>query len=74
MFNNSIYIQSISSTWVILKFSHVCLYRIFMHSWFSLVKICRTAYDVSLTDDSWSQDVFNIVSGNTSTSWERLDA
>ncbi|XP_059598347.1 uncharacterized protein LOC100241257 [Vitis vinifera] len=33
-----------------------------------------TAYDVSLTDDSWSQDVFNIVSGNTSTSWERLDA
>ena len=33
-----------------------------------------TAYDVSLTDDSWSQDVFNVVSGNTSTSWERLDA
>ncbi|RVW45093.1 hypothetical protein CK203_067573 [Vitis vinifera] len=36
--------------------------------------LLRTAYDVSLTDDSWSQDVFNIVSGNTSTSWERLDA
>ncbi|GMY13007.1 translocon-associated protein subunit beta [Fagus crenata] len=33
-----------------------------------------TAYDVSLTDDSWSQDVFDIVSGNTSNSWERLDA
>ncbi|XP_034706564.1 translocon-associated protein subunit beta [Vitis riparia] len=33
-----------------------------------------TAYDVSLTDDSWSQDVFNVVSGNTSISWERLDA
>ncbi|XP_075639451.1 uncharacterized protein LOC142611260 isoform X1 [Castanea sativa] len=32
-----------------------------------------TAYDVSLTDDSWSQDVFDIVSGNTSNSWERLD-
>ncbi|KAL1812197.1 hypothetical protein ACET3Z_022262 [Daucus carota] len=33
-----------------------------------------TAYDVSLNDDSWSSDYFNIVSGNTSTSWERLDA
>lgn len=32
-----------------------------------------TAYDVSLTDDSWSQDVFAIVSGNTSMSWEKLD-
>lgn len=32
-----------------------------------------TAYDVSLTDDSWSNDVFDIVSGNTSMSWERLD-
>ncbi|XAR52046.1 hypothetical protein NMG60_11006893 [Bertholletia excelsa] len=33
-----------------------------------------TAYDVSLTDDSWSKDVFDIISGNTSASWERLDA
>ncbi|KAK1369831.1 Translocon-associated protein subunit beta [Heracleum sosnowskyi] len=33
-----------------------------------------TAYDVSLNDDSWSQEYFNIISGNTSTSWERLDA
>ncbi|KAA8548275.1 hypothetical protein F0562_004464 [Nyssa sinensis] len=33
-----------------------------------------TAYDVSLTDDSWSKDTFDIVSGNTSMSWERLDA
>ncbi|CAL5368667.1 unnamed protein product [Camellia sinensis] len=32
-----------------------------------------TAYDVSLTDDSWSKDVFHIISGNTSMSWERLD-
>ncbi|KAH7852891.1 hypothetical protein Vadar_030607 [Vaccinium darrowii] len=32
-----------------------------------------TAYDVSLTDDSWSKDTFEIVSGNTSMSWERLD-
>lgn len=33
-----------------------------------------TAYDVSLNDDSWSSEYFDIVSGNTSTSWERLDA
>ncbi|CAL5335249.1 unnamed protein product [Camellia sinensis] len=32
-----------------------------------------TAYDVSLTDDSWSKDVFHIIRGNTSMSWERLD-
>lgn len=34
----------------------------------------RTAYDVSLYDDNWSEDVFVIVAGNTSMSWERLDA
>ncbi|GMP47115.1 hypothetical protein CsSME_00015022 [Camellia sinensis var. sinensis] len=33
----------------------------------------RTAYDISLTDDSWSKDVFHIICGNTSMSWERLD-
>uniref|UniRef100_A0A5B7AUC5 Putative translocon-associated protein subunit beta-like n=1 Tax=Davidia involucrata TaxID=16924 RepID=A0A5B7AUC5_DAVIN len=33
-----------------------------------------TAYDVSLTDDSWAQNVFDFVNGNTSKSWERLDA
>ncbi|XP_071915386.1 uncharacterized protein [Coffea arabica] len=33
-----------------------------------------TAYDVTLNDDSWSRDVFDIVGGNTSMSWERLDA
>ncbi|KAL8229067.1 hypothetical protein R6Q57_013967 [Mikania cordata] len=32
-----------------------------------------TAYDVSLTDDGWSPEIFNIISGNTSISWERLD-
>ncbi|KAL4368486.1 hypothetical protein GQ457_05G011420 [Hibiscus cannabinus] len=32
------------------------------------------AYDVSLVDDSWPQEMFGIVSGNTSKSWERLDA
>lgn len=33
-----------------------------------------TAYDVTLNDDSWSQDIFDVVTGNTSMSWERLDA
>ncbi|EXB62864.1 Translocon-associated protein subunit beta [Morus notabilis] len=33
-----------------------------------------TAYDVSLNDDSWPQEIFDVVSGNISKSWERLDA
>ncbi|XP_074571032.1 uncharacterized protein LOC141827641 [Curcuma longa] len=33
-----------------------------------------TAYDVSLKDDSWSQDKFELVSGNTSNTWEKFDA
>ncbi|KAB2075847.1 hypothetical protein ES319_A07G249400v1 [Gossypium barbadense] len=33
-----------------------------------------TVYDVSLVDDSWPKDLFDIISGNTSKSWERLDA
>ncbi|KAJ8773062.1 hypothetical protein K2173_028239 [Erythroxylum novogranatense] len=33
-----------------------------------------TAYDVTVADDSWPEDMFEIVSGNTSMSWERLDA
>ncbi|KAK3042519.1 hypothetical protein RJ639_000243 [Escallonia herrerae] len=33
-----------------------------------------TAYDVSLTDDSWSHDVFDSIIGNTSKSWDKLDA
>ncbi|KAJ3683275.1 hypothetical protein LUZ60_013502 [Juncus effusus] len=32
-----------------------------------------TAYDVSLNDDSWSQDVFELVSGTTTKTWEKLD-
>ncbi|KAL5998786.1 Actin-related protein 2 [Asimina triloba] len=34
----------------------------------------QTAYDVSLSDASWSSEVFDVVTGNTSNSWERLDA
>ncbi|XP_054802901.1 uncharacterized protein LOC129306369 isoform X2 [Prosopis cineraria] len=33
-----------------------------------------TAYDVSLTDDSWPNEAFNVVSGSMSKTWERLDA
>ncbi|XP_020107605.1 translocon-associated protein subunit beta [Ananas comosus] len=33
-----------------------------------------TAYDVSLNDDSWSNDVFDLVTGTTSKTWEKLDA
>ncbi|GER46821.1 translocon-associated protein beta family protein-like [Striga asiatica] len=32
-----------------------------------------TAYDVTLNDDSWSPEVFEVITGNTSISWERLD-
>ncbi|XP_074555701.1 uncharacterized protein LOC141811579 [Curcuma longa] len=33
-----------------------------------------TAYDVSLRDDSWSQDKFDLVSSSPSNTWERIDA
>uniref|UniRef100_A0A1J3CZN4 Translocon-associated protein subunit beta n=1 Tax=Noccaea caerulescens TaxID=107243 RepID=A0A1J3CZN4_NOCCA len=33
-----------------------------------------TAYDVTLTDNSWDKATFEVVNGNTSKSWERLDA
>ncbi|KAL0290384.1 UNVERIFIED_CONTAM: CASP-like protein 1F1 [Sesamum calycinum] len=33
-----------------------------------------TAYDVTLTDDSWAEEVFDSVIGNTSKTWERLES
>ncbi|KAE8724064.1 60S ribosomal protein L7A-like protein [Hibiscus syriacus] len=33
-----------------------------------------TAYDGSLVDHSWPQDAFDVISGNISQSWEKLDA
>ncbi|KAF7124388.1 hypothetical protein RHSIM_Rhsim12G0179700 [Rhododendron simsii] len=33
-----------------------------------------SAFDVSLTDNSWGHEVFDIVSGNYTKTWERLDA
>ncbi|KAK6127809.1 hypothetical protein DH2020_038446 [Rehmannia glutinosa] len=32
------------------------------------------AYDVTLTDDSWAEEVFDSIIGNTSKTWERLDS
>ncbi|CAO2828684.1 unnamed protein product [Amaranthus hypochondriacus] len=31
------------------------------------------AYDVSLSDDKWPADAFDVIDGKTSSSWERLD-
>ncbi|CAN8299717.1 unnamed protein product [Cochlearia groenlandica] len=33
-----------------------------------------TAYEVTLNDNSWDKHTFEVVNGNTSRSWERLDA
>ncbi|KAK9748267.1 hypothetical protein RND81_02G046600 [Saponaria officinalis] len=32
-----------------------------------------TVYDVSLVDDSWSTDSFDVISGNLSRTWDSLD-
>ncbi|KAF3677882.1 putative N-alpha-acetyltransferase 60-like [Capsicum annuum] len=55
---------------------------IYNHGSLSRVQALETAsgrnasaiYDVSLADDSWSTDIFEFVAGNTSNSWEKLDA
>ncbi|KAL3655064.1 hypothetical protein CASFOL_000850 [Castilleja foliolosa] len=33
-----------------------------------------TAYDVTLTDDNWAEEIFDSIFGNTSKTWERLDS
>jgi translocon-associated protein subunit beta len=33
-----------------------------------------TAYDVSLTDDTWPSSLFSLVSGNTSQTWDKIEA
>ncbi|KAH8933279.1 hypothetical protein BDL97_18G021900 [Sphagnum fallax] len=33
-----------------------------------------TAYDVSLTDDTWPSSLFSLVAGNTSQTWDKLEA
>ncbi|KAG6413205.1 hypothetical protein SASPL_125912 [Salvia splendens] len=34
----------------------------------------KPAYDVALYDDNWAEEVFDTVIGNTSKTWEKLDA
>ncbi|GFP82429.1 hypothetical protein PHJA_000385900 [Phtheirospermum japonicum] len=34
----------------------------------------ETAYDVTLTDDNWAEEIFDSIIGNTSKTWERLDS
>ncbi|XP_020245387.1 uncharacterized protein LOC109823517 [Asparagus officinalis] len=43
-------------------------------NWTPKSSTSRTAYDVTLNDDSWGHDRFDIISGSTSETWERLDA
>lgn len=54
----------------------VCIYHVIqaIRCWILFLWISRTAYDVTLVDDSWPKDAFDVVSGNASQSWERLDA
>jgi translocon-associated protein subunit beta len=33
-----------------------------------------TAYDITLNDDTWPAALFSVLSGNTSTSWDKLEA
>lgn len=40
---------------------------------FLVVIFFRSAYDVNLADDGWNSNLFEIVNGNTSKSWEKLD-
>ncbi|KAF6137982.1 hypothetical protein GIB67_041855 [Kingdonia uniflora] len=42
-------------------------------SYYQLQNLFRTAYDVSLLDDNWAQDVFDLNSGNVSKTWEKID-
>nr|KAJ0188554.1 hypothetical protein LSAT_V11C900490290 [Lactuca sativa] len=54
--------------------SIVCLYKLFLHNVILLTSFAfRVAYYVSLSDDGWSPEIFDIISRNTSTSWEKLD-
>ncbi|KAI3503630.1 hypothetical protein L1887_32076 [Cichorium endivia] len=53
--------------------STVSIHNLRLHACRSREPRLMAAYDVSLTDDGWSPELFSIISGNTSTSWERLD-
>lgn len=40
---------------------------------FYVLYVYRAAYDVTLSDDSWPEEAFDVIDGKTSNSWERLD-
>lgn len=58
----------VPSTIHLLFFYHVVYYSLSL----SLI-FYRTAYDVSLNDDSWPQEAFQLISGTTSKIVEKLD-
>lgn len=53
------------------RFCYECPLKVLRYK---LLFALRTAYDVTLTDNSWDKATFEVVNGNTSKSWERLDA
>ncbi|KAJ0237880.1 hypothetical protein HA466_0244080 [Hirschfeldia incana] len=49
-----------------------CL-KVTVGSFLTILLTKRSAYDVNMVDDTWNSNLFEIVSGNTSKSWEKLD-
>jgi hypothetical protein len=48
-------------------------YVLIASAWTYCKTCCRTAYDVSINDDSWPTEVFELVTGEKSKTLERLD-
>lgn len=42
-------------------------------NYFLMNSASSTAYDVILSDDSWEKGTFDLVTGSTSKSWEKLE-
>lgn len=77
--NISIYLDLIIIFWYLILFSNLLSSMFAINFYLSFVLMLfvpfieRTAYDVSLADDSWPSDAFGVISGSTSKSWEKLD-
>ena len=48
-------------------------YVLIPSAWIYCNTYCRTAYDVSINDDSWPTEAFELVTGEKSKTLERLD-
>ena len=48
-------------------------YVLIPSAWTYCNTYCRTAYDVSINDDSWPTEAFELVTGEKSKTLERLD-